>query len=348
MAPLHAAASNGLAARNDRQALVNCWYPTLPPTYLKLLWRENKNKIREHRLAIGVAASAVVAASALLAYRYYYYYYRRTKKSRKGAPGLPPCPESVPPAVYQAFARAVERIQDLEHLKTGDKLMLYALYKQVTVGDAPAQFAVSGLNIMVEKMKYDSWSRMRGMSPEEAAVHYITATTALEQQENDDTDEEDEATAFGAPAVSRPVDEETNISTSETTPEARFLAAASDNQKVPILQTLLPTITSINYADNLGQTALHMAADRGANACVQFLLQHGADVRAADEDGISVLQAAVIAGHTETCRILWQHGADPHQPDVDGDTPWSCAQDDDEMVALFESGVSSSSSSSAV
>lgn len=86
---------------------------------------------------------------------------------------------------------------------------------------------------------------------------------------------------------------------------------------------------AIHYRDELGQTALHIAADRGCQRAVSWLLEYGADLHAADHDGISVLQAAVIAGNVAICQTLLRYGANPDQPDRDGDTARLCAMDDD-------------------
>lgn len=319
------------------------------------------HKLSHQRGLVQVGVSAAIATAVVLTTTYWFARQRRLKQSRKtsakSAPVVPPCPSGVPPTVWRAFEQAVQRIHTLTtrktkrlRLKSGDKLMLYAIYKQATLGDAPHKFdTTASWNVMVEKAKHDAWCRMRGMSQEEAAVHYITAVAGLEQEcglENDDDDggggddDQDEGEGdfgMGGPAVSRPV-EDVYRGEDSNSPQAKFLSAASNNN-VDLLQQLLRENKniSVDYADESGQTALHMAADRGSLASVKFLLDNGANIRALDKDQISVLQAAVISGHVETCRYLLAHGADPDHEDVDGDTPRSCAEDDGspEMLELF-------------
>jgi len=96
---------------------------------------------------------------------------------------------------------------------------------------------------------------------------------------------------------------------------------------------------NVNEVDENGQTALHMAADKGNNECVKILLEAGAHPNAADKEGINVLEAAVIGGSVAVVKLLLDAGADPDQKDVDGDTPRNCAEDDEnpEMRQLLKS-----------
>ena len=103
----------------------------------------------------------------------------------------------------------------------------------------------------------------------------------------------------------------------------------------------------INYKDQNGQTALHIAADRGNLLVVELLLDYGANKDAVDNEGISVLQAAVIAGHLPVCSELLRRGANPDQPDQDGDTARLCAMDDgsillQELFTKYDNDASSS------
>ena len=103
------------------------------------------------------------------------------------------------------------------------------------------------------------------------------------------------------------------------------------------LQTYILNYPSIdmNACDDNGQTALHLAADKGYHTIVQLLLQSGADVNAADISGISVLEAAVIGGKIDVVKLLLEAGADPDQEDMDGESPRSCAEDDEEEMQLL-------------
>ena len=266
----------------------------------------------------------------------------------------------------------------IKHLTTGDKLLLYALYKQIVDGNAPPKMIHSrtNWNIMAEKAKYDAWIRMRDIPIDAAIDHYVTAVahfcSAVPLQpksdcgdKDDDFDEDDTITSYSessdvvmeavfAPAtVSRPgienggIDYDENDKTdvrnggaengNNISLEVQLLHAVGRNSLESVQNILNQAmVVNVNYSDETGQTALHLAADKGNTEVVQLLLKSGGNVNAADHDGISVLQAAVIAGHVATCQLLLAQKADPDQPDHDGDTPRSCCEDDLENIEMIQ------------
>ncbi|KAL3500116.1 hypothetical protein ACH5RR_039209 [Cinchona calisaya] len=58
-----------------------------------------------------------------------------------------------------------------------NKLILYGLYKQATVG--PVNTARPGLFSMRERAKWDAWKAVEGKSKEEAMSDYITKVKQL-------------------------------------------------------------------------------------------------------------------------------------------------------------------------
>ena len=124
-----------------------------------------------------------------------------------------------------------------------------------------------------------------------------------------------------------------------------LLQQCLDNHKTATFNdnTTSNTTTSMNVdeCDEDGQTALHLAADKGHVDCVNLLLQNGANPNAADTSGISALEAAVIGGNVDVVRILLDAGGDPDQKDIDGETPRTCAEDDDdeEMKILLRNAL---------
>jgi acyl-CoA-binding protein len=315
-----------------------------------------------------VTVTIVVSAAS---YAYVRYYLDRVSKSPSSTSS-----RSIKAAgngtLFDKFVFAADRVRSLRNLVSAkERLVLYALYKQATMGDAPSTCDSrrngAFLSAMQDHAKWDAWSRLRGMSQNEAIRTYVElasslsykassppASTAETSQIDEDEDEnsygndDDLATssAFGAPKVSLPVaydddedsdhddalGDETRSSSKDASPTQRcrkLLSAASKNETATLKVMLAEDPALVDSSDGSGQTALHMAADRGNVEAVELLLvEFKANPNASDHDGISVLQAAVIAGHVDVCHVLLRHGADPDQQDHDGDTPRSCADDD--------------------
>lgn len=76
------------------------------------------------------------------------------------------------------FAAAVTAVTEL-HRDPGNatKLRLYALYKQATVGDVTGRRP--GFTDPVGRAKYDAWSSVAGLSPEQARRDYVSLAREL-------------------------------------------------------------------------------------------------------------------------------------------------------------------------
>lgn len=77
-----------------------------------------------------------------------------------------------------AFTQAQDDVTRLASDPGNDaKLTLYALYKQATSGDASGK--KPGRFDMVGRAKWDAWSKVSGLSPDEAKQRYIDYTREL-------------------------------------------------------------------------------------------------------------------------------------------------------------------------
>jgi ankyrin repeat protein len=319
-----------------------------------------------------VSVTVLVSAASYAYVRYQRDRISKTGSSSASSRSIKGTGSGVSHVLDDKFSVAADRVRSLRNISTKERLVLYALYKQATIGDAPSTYDSSRngafLSAMQDHAKWDAWSRLHGMSQNEARQTYVTLATSLfgkaasppaSTAETSQTDEDDNSydndddgavsSAFGAPKVSLPVayledgdDEDSNCddalgdgtqqSSKVQSPTRRcrkLLSAASKNDVSTLKQLLAADPALVDASDGSGQTALHMAADRGHVESVELLLvEFKAGVNAPDHDGISVLQAAVIAGHVDVCQVLLRHGADPDQQDHDGDTPRSCADDD--------------------
>jgi acyl-CoA-binding protein len=76
------------------------------------------------------------------------------------------------------FEAAVDSVKGLTQDPGNDvKLRLYALYKQVTEGDAGG--SRPGFTNPVGRAKYDAWAKLKGTSPEAAEEQYIAIVSDL-------------------------------------------------------------------------------------------------------------------------------------------------------------------------
>lgn len=76
------------------------------------------------------------------------------------------------------FESAAKEAQSLNKRPDNDTmLLLYALYKQATMGDVSGKRP--GFTDMVGRAKFDAWSKMKGQSKEAAMQSYIDLVAKL-------------------------------------------------------------------------------------------------------------------------------------------------------------------------
>ncbi|KAF5200513.1 Ankyrin repeat domain-containing protein [Thalictrum thalictroides] len=97
---------------------------------------------------------------------------------------------------------------------------------------------------------------------------------------------------------------------------------------------------SLDHRDRDGQTALHVAANKGNVECVKMLIEGGADKNAKCNDGWTALYTAAANGNCQIVELLMELGADPMISTEDGRTAVDIAQDKGhkEVVKILEQG----------
>jgi acyl-CoA-binding protein len=283
-----------------------------------------------------------------------------------------------PEQLQQVFNEAakVARSFPKEMLDQRDQLMMYGLYKQALQGDVTDEtHAPSNLNV-VARAKYDAWKKFQGL-PQQFAMeqyckvvyHFANGGASSFQQavadenadvvyHDQDDDDETELDEDGCPIHQDQSDvdysgmmgirqstlsssvpnKQIQPSSSTSSPEVCLRNAALSSDKV-MLEDAINNGADINDPDEIGQTALHFAADKGCIDCLNLLLNAGANVNAIDQDGIGVLQTAVIAGiDAEGVRVLMEAGADPYMEDNDGDSPHSTVLEEgrQDIIDVFD------------
>ncbi|EYU27297.1 hypothetical protein ABFS82_10G089300 [Erythranthe guttata] len=76
-----------------------------------------------------------------------------------------------------------------------------------------------------------------------------------------------------------------------------------------LLHHLLKRGLDANESDNIGKTALHIAASQGNENCVLLLLDAGADPNSRDSEGSVPLWEAMLGGHKSVIKLLSDNGA---------------------------------------
>ena len=76
------------------------------------------------------------------------------------------------------FEAAAQAVKDLKDDPGNDaKLKLYALYKQGTEGEASGRRP--GFTDMIGRAKFDAWSKVKGLSKDDAMKEYIALCRSL-------------------------------------------------------------------------------------------------------------------------------------------------------------------------
>ena len=92
---------------------------------------------------------------------------------------------------------------------------------------------------------------------------------------------------------------------------------------------------NVSQYDEYGNTALHLAAEKGYRGVCKVLLDAGADVNQKNISvGWSAIHYAAYEGHSDVLRMLIAHGAVPDIPDKSGDTPESYAAEWENMECV--------------
>lgn len=109
-----------------------------------------------------------------------------------------------------------------------------------------------------------------------------------------------------------------NNATSGARPDPRQLLDASLRGDLALVQELVRQKVNIQFANEDGERALHMAASRGHLAIVIFLINHGANMNARTVNNWIPLHHAIRFNHPVVANYLLAKGAPPYFRTADG------------------------------
>ena len=101
----------------------------------------------------------------------------------------------------------------------------------------------------------------------------------------------------------------------------RIFDAAKSGDLEKVMALLKENPDFVSSIDRLGNTPLHIAAEKDRKFVVEFLLESKADVNAASYQGWTPLHIAAQSGYWDVAVLLLAHNADVSARDERGDTP---------------------------
>ena len=209
------------------------------------------------------------------------------------------------------FEFACETAKRLTNLDDEQRLQLYGLYKQSTIGDVntPKPMPLD----MVGAAKWNAWKSFEGFPKSAAAKAYVYL---VETSSEGDT-EKDKATArgdenifasFGAMMGVGGMQYGEDIAENKWTDEQKIFRAVTEGE-VDDLESLLKENVDVNSRDQEGMTPLHYATDRSFVEVATLLIKYNADIDVQDQQGETPLMLAVMCEHEDMVKLLIKHGA---------------------------------------
>eukprot|EP00935_MAST-01C_sp_MAST-1C-sp1_P001197 g1197.t1 len=292
------------------------------------------------RIALAFIVAAVAAAAG-------YHLYSRDKKRKL----LTPQGSSTSPSTTNEnaeFNAAIATVSSGKlQLSNEQRLQLYGLFKQARFG--PCADSEPSMLDMVAHAKWAAWKGVGTTSSADAMGEYVAFVARLGPKGSGSTEGSAAPSGGGGTgmrSVSTMQDPSDDAAQQAWNNEEKLFELASEGD-VEKLSELLASGAgkNINKQDDMKQTPLHMASDRGHLEAVKVLMAHGANLDVQDEDGLSPLHTAVMCEHEDIVRVLVEGGADLDLLDVDGSSPAALA-DPGPIKELLEAAAAERSSSS--
>ena len=209
------------------------------------------------------------------------------------------------------FEHACETAKHLPHLIDEQRLQLYGLYKQSTVGDVnvPRPMALN----MVGTAKWDAWKSFEGFPMKAAAKAYVylvgtCSTSDTEKNSTGNGGDENVFTSLGAMMGVGGMQYGEDIAENKWNDQQKIFHAVTEGN-LDELEVLLKENVDVNSKDQEGMTPLHYAIDRSLLDMVNLLIKYNADLDAQDQQGETPLMLAVMCEHIDMVSLLTGRGA---------------------------------------
>jgi len=227
----------------------------------------------------------------------------------------PPDPEKIG-KIFEASTTLLKGLS----VDTETQLSMYALYKQIKVGDCTGK--KPGYFEFVKQKKYAAWQKVMGMPKGDAMIAYINLVLGrLGPIQKGLVEKMKEAQGMGMGIQSQMIrgkDHDKVFSDLFGIVEAGDLEALSKAIKAG---------ADICERNDMQETLLHFASDRGHSSLCELLLQKNSElVSLKDDMGFTPLHSAAISGKSEIAELLLKFGADKSAKSSDGETAFDLAE----------------------
>jgi acyl-CoA-binding protein len=287
------------------------------------------------RLVVGVVVGGVVLGAVAAGFIWF-----RSRPRRRAGSRPPPRTVNHHGPQSRQFEEAADwvRSQEQRELTQQEQLLLYGLYKQVTVG--PCLLPQPSALDMVGRAKWEAWHGLGELSVDAARQQYLDLVSQLRGSADpaSSASSRSPTTGMSGPVFSRPVMLETEAEVEVGQMPPLIEVISRQDATLAEVQSELNQVADLNsLTDASGWTPLHWACDVGRVDIAQLLLQAHANPNAADTKGETPLHIALLTEDPELVRLLCEQGANVHLKSAAGTSPLEAATAEyDELVSLLQ------------
>jgi acyl-CoA-binding protein len=204
------------------------------------------------------------------------------------------------------------------------QLKLYALFKQVTLGDAPEDVRQGLCSFDPRRRAMDeAWISKRGLDQETAEREYIRIIESRCPKWrtggcSDTTESEQQLTGWAVGSV--PLDVIGDAGTKDESLIGQLCELVAEGNLNAVKEVIDQESAVVTIKDRDGMTCLHWASDRGHEEIVELLIEKRSNPNEPDHCGNTPLHIAAMSGQKEVVRLLLDAKADVGRVNQDGES----------------------------